>query len=78
MTGRRFRKQPALLPGYRKETPPGGYPYVVPDPQASVEGVLMLDLTAETLRVLDHYEDEGELYRRVEVVVTVGDHHERA
>ncbi len=73
LTGRRFPKKPAVLSGYRKVVPDGGYPYIVPDADAVTDGFVILGLDDEALRILDRYEDEGCLYRRIEVVATVDD-----
>jgi gamma-glutamylaminecyclotransferase len=78
LTGRRFCKAAATLTGYRKEMPSNDYPYVVPDADARVDGFLLYDVDADALRRIDHYEDEGELYRRTEVVVSVGAGREHA
>jgi len=72
LTGRHYRKERAVLPGYRKVVPDGGYAYVVPDAGAVVEGFVLLGVDDEALRIFDHYEDEGRLYRRIDVIVTVG------
>lgn len=71
LTNHRFPKEPATLSGYRKLTPPGGYPQIIPDADEVVTGFLLRGLDAGALRALDRYEDEGQLYRRVEVVVSV-------
>ena len=48
------------------------YPFLVADPQASTDGLLVMDLTPTELECLDAYEDvaEGE-YCRVPVEVEV-------
>jgi gamma-glutamylcyclotransferase (GGCT)/AIG2-like uncharacterized protein YtfP len=71
LIGRRLRKEAAALPGYRKLAPAGNYPYIVSDAAASVTGFLLRGLDAAALAALDRYEDEGRLYRRTQVVVTV-------
>ncbi len=38
LTGRRFRKEVATLPGYRKIVAGVRYPYIVPDADARVDG----------------------------------------
>jgi gamma-glutamylcyclotransferase (GGCT)/AIG2-like uncharacterized protein YtfP len=78
LIGRRFRRLAAVLPGYRRITPRRGYPYIVPDAGGSVEGFLLHDVDAWALDVFDRYEDEGRLYRRTGVVVTVSGHPQRA
>jgi gamma-glutamylcyclotransferase (GGCT)/AIG2-like uncharacterized protein YtfP len=78
LTGRRLRRRSATLDGYRKVLAPGSYPYVVLDPEGTVDGFVLLDVDEATLRRLDRYEDEGRLYRRTEVIVRVSGRHERA
>jgi gamma-glutamylcyclotransferase (GGCT)/AIG2-like uncharacterized protein YtfP len=70
LTGRSFRKEQAQLPGYRKVTPDGDYPYIVPDAAETVAGVVLRDVDDDALRAFDVYEDER-LYLRREVTVTV-------
>jgi gamma-glutamylcyclotransferase (GGCT)/AIG2-like uncharacterized protein YtfP len=70
LTGRRFRKDPARLPGYRKVTPAADYPYIVPDATGTVDGLVLHDVDDEALRAFDVYEDER-LYLRREVAVTM-------
>jgi gamma-glutamylcyclotransferase (GGCT)/AIG2-like uncharacterized protein YtfP len=61
----------ARLRGYRRVTTPAyEYPFVVEDAEASVEGLLVMDLAAAELESLDAYEDVAEgVYRRVPVEV---------
>jgi gamma-glutamylcyclotransferase (GGCT)/AIG2-like uncharacterized protein YtfP len=72
VTGRRFPKHAARLSDYRKFTPDSGYPYIVADEGGAVDGALLCGLDQDALRALDSYEDEGRLYRRIAVTVTVG------
>jgi len=61
--GRRCPARPATLPGYRRRLlRDRSYPGVLPDSQASTEGVLLDGLSAEELAVLDRF--EGEPYER--------------
>ncbi len=69
VTGKEFPKKTAYLEGYRKLDIPEFYPIIVPDPRASVEGKLIFDVDEETLKHLDDYEDEGNLYYRIRVKV---------
>lgn len=71
LTGRRFRKEPARLPAYRKVAPEDDYPYIVRDGACVVEGFVLCDLDEEALRAFDLYEDER-LYRRAPVTVDLG------
>jgi gamma-glutamylcyclotransferase (GGCT)/AIG2-like uncharacterized protein YtfP len=61
----------ARLRGYRRVTTPTyEYPFVVEDPDASVDGLLVMDLAAAELESLDAYEDVVEgVYCRVPVEV---------
>jgi gamma-glutamylcyclotransferase (GGCT)/AIG2-like uncharacterized protein YtfP len=60
----------ARLRGYRRVTTAYEYPFVVQDPDASVDGLLVMDLTPPELQLLDTYEDVAEgVYRRVPVEV---------
>jgi gamma-glutamylcyclotransferase (GGCT)/AIG2-like uncharacterized protein YtfP len=77
LTGQHFRKQAAALEGYRKFVPGGGYPCIVRDDSAQVEGFVLYDVDAASVRAFDRYEDEGRLYRRAEVVVTVAGRRQR-
>jgi len=55
--GERLR---ARLPGYARRTSPGfDYPYIVPSPDAAVDGILVLDLSTADVEALDAYEDVG-------------------
>jgi len=78
LTGHDFVAEAATLPGYRRHEPPGSYPYITPDPAAKVHGVVWRNVDADALRAFDAYEDEGRLYRRVDVWVTVAGRREPA
>ena len=71
LTGRAFAVEPAVLGGYRRFESPGSYPYIVPDPTSEVHGCVLRAVDAAALRAFDAYEDEGQLYRRVDVLITV-------
>ena len=78
LTGRRFSKRAAVLAGYRRHAPLGGYPYIVADDTAEVAGLVLDGVDAEALQAFDRYEDEGSLYHRVEVDVALAGETERA
>ena len=61
----------ARLHGYHRVTTPAyEFPFVVRAPEASVDGVLVMDLGPEDLRALDEFEDVAEgMYCRVKVEV---------
>lgn len=71
LTGRRFPRRPATLEGFARILPARGYAYIVPDPGGSVEGFILEEIDAASLRALDAYEDEGRLYLRRPVIVSV-------
>jgi gamma-glutamylcyclotransferase (GGCT)/AIG2-like uncharacterized protein YtfP len=70
VTGRTFPSRPARLEGWRRVRPRGGWPDVVRDPGAHVDGALLDGIDAQALAALDAYEDEGRLYRREDASVT--------
>ena len=64
LTGRRFSRRRAALEGFARVVAAHGYPTVVPQAGARVEGVLVEDVDAASLAALDVYEDAGRLYAR--------------
>src|SRR5439155_660504 len=64
LTGRRFSRQRATLEGFARVVAAHGYPTIVPQAGARVEGVLVEDVDAASLAALDVYEDAGRLYAR--------------
>ena len=70
VTGRTFRRRPAVLAGHRRVWPSGSYPHLVVDPTSSVTGAVLDGIDASALTAFDAYEDVGNLYVRDEVVVT--------
>lgn len=73
VTGREFTREPARLAGYCRLVARHGYPDLVVSPGSVVDGFLIRDVDPDSLRALDSYEDEGRLYRRRPVRVSVGD-----
>jgi len=71
LTGKQFARVEATLVGFARYQSGCGYPYILPEPGAVVHGVLLTQIDPHSLRLLDAYEAEGELYRRqlVEVLV---------
>jgi gamma-glutamylcyclotransferase (GGCT)/AIG2-like uncharacterized protein YtfP len=67
-TGERLR---ARLQGYQRlTTPEYPFPYLVPAPDHAVDGVLLMDLSAHDLQLLDRYEEvDAGMYRREAVEV---------
>jgi gamma-glutamylcyclotransferase (GGCT)/AIG2-like uncharacterized protein YtfP len=72
LVGRPLPRRPAVLEGYERVLPAGGYPYVVPRDGATVAGLLLDDLDQRALAALDAYEDEGRLYVRRDAVAVAG------
>src|SRR6266571_1036131 len=64
LTSRRFSRQRAALEGFARVVAAHGYPTIVPQAGARVEGVLVEDVDAASLAALDVYEDAGRLYAR--------------
>jgi len=71
LTGRSFPRSEAELPGFERFTHEDGYPYIVPNLTARVQGILLRRIDLITLAALDCYEEEGRLYHRCRVEVTV-------
>lgn len=68
VTGRRFERRASRLDGYRRtRLRARSYPGLVPQPGATTDGCLYLDVDAQSLARLDAF--EGELYERRGVVV---------
>ena len=63
--------RPATLRGFsRHHSDAIGYPFVIPDAEAQVEGELLYGLRADDYVVIDAYEDVADgLYARVQVTV---------
>ena len=72
VTGRRCPRRPARLEDFARIQSARGYPYVVPRAGCHVDGLLVEGIDPHALRKLDAYEDEGRLYLRRRVWVTVG------
>src|ERR1051326_9176433 len=70
--GERLR---ARLHGYQRHTMPDyPFPYLVAASDQSVDGVLLMDLSAPDLQLLDRYEEvDAGMYRREAVVVETWD-----
>jgi gamma-glutamylcyclotransferase (GGCT)/AIG2-like uncharacterized protein YtfP len=73
LTGKAFPVSAAILRGFRKWSSAGGFPYILPEPGAAVEGLVVRGVDHESLSRLDRYEDEGRLYLRQKVTVTCGE-----
>ena len=73
LTKKRFAREPAVLLGFERIQPERGYPYIMRRANAHVVGLLLRGVDANSLTLLDVYEDEGRLYRREQVLVRIGD-----
>ncbi|UCG01912.1 MAG: gamma-glutamylcyclotransferase [Candidatus Heimdallarchaeota archaeon] len=68
LSGLEFKK--AILPGYRKVTPPElGFPFIVQDKGSNVTGEIYFQLTQAHWTEIDLIEGEGSLYHRILVEV---------
>jgi gamma-glutamylcyclotransferase (GGCT)/AIG2-like uncharacterized protein YtfP len=72
VTGRVFTRRRATLAGHRRCWPPDAPPFLARDPSATVEGDVLDGVDAAALAALDAYEDEGRLYAREAIDVTIG------
>lgn len=72
VTGRVFARRRATLAGHRRCWPAGSHPYLAPDASATVDGDVLEGVDAGALAALDAYEDEGRLYAREAIDVTIG------
>lgn len=72
LTGKTFSSSAATLEEFKKRTPPGGHPYILPDKGSKVTGLLIRGIDPESLRRLDRYEDGGRLYFRRRITVVCG------
>ena len=73
ITGKSFRRDKAVLPDYRRVTPAGGFPYIKPLSGVFANGHVLWGIDDDSLKKLDDYEDEGNLYHRITVDFWVGD-----
>jgi gamma-glutamylcyclotransferase (GGCT)/AIG2-like uncharacterized protein YtfP len=73
LTGKQFNRVDATLSGFERINSPLGYPFILPKPDATVRGVLLLNVDLASLVQLDTYEAEGDLYQRQVVVVEAAD-----
>ena len=71
VTGRVFARRRATLAGHRRCWPKNDPPYLTPDPVSTVEGDVLEGVDAAALAAFDAYEDEGRLYVREGVDVTI-------
>ncbi len=71
ITGETHEGELAVLHGYKKFYTHLGFPFIVPYPEGSVRGKCYFNLSQEALRKIDHFECEGTLYDRKELIVTV-------
>lgn len=74
VTGRRYPSRLATLHGWARTIGEHGYPEIRPAADGEVEGLILDDIDDDALRALDAYEDEGRLYRRLSVSVSVDGH----
>lgn len=69
ITGQRFKRQPAILKGYKRCAPKSAYPYILPHEQEYVKGWLIQDIPSQVWEKFDEYEKEGLYFLRQKVEV---------
>ncbi len=69
ITGLRFKRQPAILKGYKRCAPKSAYPYILPHDQEFVKGWLIQGIPPEVWEKFDEYEKEGLYFLRQKVDV---------
>ncbi len=72
ITGKQFPTSPAYLDGFKKFMSQLGYPYIASSRGSRVDGLLVRNVDADSLKRIDAYEDEGRLYFRKQVVAICG------
>lgn len=73
ITGKAFKRNQAVLKNFRKVTSAACFPFIIPYRNHSVDGYVLLDIDDDSLRKLDKYEAEGDLYFRRSVEVELVD-----
>lgn len=64
----------AVLPNHRKVSPQNlGFPFIIQDDSAEVQGEVYFGLGEDLIRQIDMIEGEGSLYNRIIVEVTTED-----
>lgn len=71
LLGRNVKSEVAILNNYIRIAPSWSFPFVVPQAHTKTQGRILFDLTDDELNILDKFEDEGNLYWRQRVNVTL-------
>ena len=71
VTGRRFSSRAGTLHGWIRTTGGHGYPVIHPVAGGRVTGLVLDGIDGQALRSIDAYEEEGRLYLRKTVYVTI-------
>lgn len=75
LQGLKYEK--AILPSHRKVSPPSlGFPFIVRDDSANVNGEVYFDVSQSLINELDRIEGEGFLFHRILVKVKISDEKE--
>lgn len=69
LLGRLVETQSGILHNYIRIAPSWSFPFVVPQAKTKTHGRVLFDLTEEEMKILDQFEDEGNLYVRQRVQV---------
>lgn len=76
VVNRHYKKQPAMLPGFRRLVVKGeSYPGLVQSYSSAVEGFVYFDVTAQDIRRLDKFEGKYYIKRPVKVRTMDGREH---
>ncbi|MBN1794090.1 MAG: gamma-glutamylcyclotransferase [Candidatus Omnitrophica bacterium] len=73
ITGKDFPRVRAILQHYKKIDLMDGFPFIIKSRDSAVEGEVILGIDKETMKKLDRYEQEGELYYRIRIKVATDD-----
>jgi len=69
LLNRKVESIPAKLYNFMRMSPSWSFPFIVKHKGAVTEGKILCDITTEELKILDEFEDEGNMYYRKSCVV---------
>lgn len=71
--GKSFESKEGVIYHYKRYATESGYPYIVPEENSQVEGILYFGIDSESMGKIDKYEAEGTIYNREKLKVQVKD-----
>lgn len=71
ITGKTFKRNKAVLNGYKSFEKGTGFPYILKVRKGMVNGYILWDVEDASLKKIDKYEDEGIIYSRITVKIKV-------